>query len=90
MKELYKDADIGAAIDIKFKTTSHIAPNIRKVTEGWTLVPDNQIEQVYMKTHNYTCTHYIHSMVMHLVVSLCNKENISLTLGVNGHSSLCR
>ena len=47
MKEFYQDANIGTAIDIDFKPTSpHIAPSIRKVTEGWTLVPDNQLKQV--------------------------------------------
>ena len=44
MKEFYQDADIGPAIDINFKPiTSHIAPNIRKVIEGWTL---DQLKQV--------------------------------------------
>ena len=46
MKEFYQNADIGPAIDINFKLTSHIAPNIRKVIGGWTLVPDNQLKQV--------------------------------------------
>ena len=47
MKVFYQDADIGPTIDVKFKPTSHIAaPNIRKVTEGWTLAPDNQLKQV--------------------------------------------
>ena len=47
MKEYYQDVDIGAAIDINFIPTSHIAPNIRKVIGGWTLVPDNQLKQVW-------------------------------------------
>ena len=51
MKELYQGADIGPAIDINFKPTSHIGPRIWKVTGGWTLVLDNQSKQVYMKTH---------------------------------------
>ena len=47
MKKFYQDADIGQAIDVKFETTSQIAPNIRKVTEGWKLVPtNNQLKQV--------------------------------------------
>ena len=46
MKEFYTDADIGPAFDINFKPKSHIAPNVRKVIEGWTLVPDNQLKQV--------------------------------------------
>ena len=46
MDEFYEDADIGPAVDVNFKTTSHITPNVRKITGGWTLVPDNQIEQV--------------------------------------------
>ena len=46
MKELYQDADIGPTSDVKFKTSSHIAPNIRKITGGWTLILDNQLKQV--------------------------------------------
>ena len=47
MKEFYQDTDIGPTSDVKFKTTSHIiAPNIRKITKGWTLVTDNQLKQV--------------------------------------------
>ena len=47
MKEFYHDADIGPTVDVKFKTTSHIAPNIRKITEGWKLVAtDNQLKRV--------------------------------------------
>ena len=46
MKEFYQDADIGPTSYIKFKTTSHVAPDIGKVTEGWTLVPDDQLKQV--------------------------------------------
>ena len=49
MKEFYQDIYIGPAIDAKFKPTSHITPNIRKVIGGWTLVPDNQLKQVYEK-----------------------------------------
>ena len=62
MKEFYQDADIGPTIDVKFKTTSQIAPNIRKVTGGWTLVLDNQLKQVW-KHINYTMhTCIIYSM----------------------------
>ena len=46
MKGFYQDADIGPSIDVKFKATSQLAPNIRKVIGGWTLVPDNQLKQV--------------------------------------------
>ena len=46
MKEVYQGANIGPTIDVQFKTTSHTAPNIRKVTGGWTLVPDDQLKQV--------------------------------------------
>ena len=46
MKEFYQEADIGPAIDVNFKTTFYIAPNIRKITGGWSLVPDNQLQPV--------------------------------------------
>ena len=46
MKEFYQVADIGTVLDINFKPTSHITPSIRKVIEGWTLVPDSQLKQV--------------------------------------------
>ena len=50
MKEFYQDADIGPAIDIDLKTTSHIAPSITEEID-WTLTPgpDNQLKQVYEK-----------------------------------------
>ena len=66
MKEFYKDANIGPAIDVKFKATSHITPNIRKVIGGWTLVPDNQLKQVW-KHINYT----LHTCTTWLCIWLC-------------------
>ena len=82
MKKFYKDADIGQAIDVKFETTSQIAPNIRKVTEGWTLVPtNNQLKQVWNHI-NYPVL-ITHSMVIYTFWLI---ENISLglnSLGIN-------
>ena len=47
MKKFYQVVDIGQTIDVNFKTTCDIIPNIRKVTEGWTLVPDDQLKLVW-------------------------------------------
>ena len=44
MKQFYQNADIGPAIDVNFKPKSQ---NIESsVIGGWTLVPDNQLQQV--------------------------------------------
>ena len=59
MKEIYQDANIGPTSDVKFKTTSHVAPKIRKVIHvgGWTLVPDNQLKQVWAHINYTLCTY---------------------------------